>query len=155
MPPPGYGNAPGPDPETPDDIRVIYEEARAVLAFSPRAAGALLRLALERLLGGIRNSEKKLDTMIGDLVKEGLLPDVQKAADTLRITGNDVLHAGEMAESESTENVAGLFGLFNHVVDELIGRPKRIASFYGALPEKKLEGIENRDRERKEPEVRS
>jgi len=41
--------APIPHSDMPDDVKEIYEEARNISDISPRAAAALLRVALEKL----------------------------------------------------------------------------------------------------------
>ena len=93
------GSAPPANSGLPDSIKRIYDEAAAIADQSPRAACALLRLAVEMLMkhlgetGGINES-------IGNLVKKGLDPTIQQSLDIVRITGNNAVHC-EFIETQS------------------------------------------------------
>ncbi|MBQ7074264.1 hypothetical protein IJM86_04305 [bacterium] len=50
---PNVSPAPLPNEDMPSDVKEIYEEARQVSAFSPRAAAALLRVSLEKLTANL------------------------------------------------------------------------------------------------------
>ncbi|WP_410764751.1 DUF4145 domain-containing protein [Haloferax sp. DFSO60] len=140
--------APKPHDVMPDDLRRDYSEAAEVVDSSPRAAAALLRLGIQRLL------EDHLDTPgdgiyqdIGHLVEENEIhPRTQKMLDSVRITGNNSVHPGEMDMDDNHEVALALFKLFNYVVDETIGRDKEIEEFYNTLPENHKQGVENRDK---------
>ena len=131
----------------PDDISDIFSEARQVVDDSPRAAAALLRLTLQKLL------EDHLDTPgdgiyndIGHLVDEQeIQPRVQKMLDGVRITGNNSVHPGRMDMDDNRETALALFKLLNYTVDETIGRDKEVEEFWEMLPEEDKEGVENRD----------
>ncbi|WP_048077253.1 DUF4145 domain-containing protein [Halorubrum sp. AJ67] len=132
----------------PDDITGEYNEARNVVDESPRAAAALLRLALQKLL------ENHLDTPgdgihhdIGHLVDENeIRPRVQKMLDGVRITGNNSVHPGEMDMEDDRDTALALFKLLNYVVDETIGRDKEVEEFWDTLPEQEKEWVEDRDK---------
>ncbi len=125
----------------------LYEEARAVAGVSPRAAAALLRVALERLTAHLGYGEKKLNDAIGALVAEGrLAPDLQQAMDALRITGNDASHPGEVRLDDEAGGLAALFEIVNVLVERLVSIPTRISKIYGALPEDKRAQVERRDK---------
>ena len=81
--------APEPSEDMPEDVMRDYQEAQHVVEDSPRAAAALLRLAMEKLARELTEDEdKKLYQMIGDLKKEGRIDDrIQQALDSVRITG--------------------------------------------------------------------
>lgn len=136
---------PMPSPDTPDDVRRDYEEARAVAQVSPRSAAGLLRLALEKLLVGLVERPGTINQNIGALVADGLPVRVQRAADSLRVIGNEAVHPGAMDLRDDRETVEGLFGLLNFIVEDRITRPKAIDEFYALLPDDKIQGIENRD----------
>jgi hypothetical protein len=134
----------------PDDLSEDYAEAQAVAGISPRSAAALLRLLLERLcthyLSESHPKIKKLDGMIGVLVKEGVPEYIQKACDILRITGNETVHAGTIDIRDDPKSVISLFELVNMVADYLHIKYKKITELYEGLPEDKRIGIENRDK---------
>ena len=129
--------------DLPDDIKQVYDEAAAIADRSPRAACAMLRLAVEMLMkhlgetGGINES-------IGNLVKKGLDPTVQQSLDIVRITGNNAVHPGEI-DFEDTTDVQPLFDLINVIAGVLITLPKQNQTLYDGLPEGARKAIEKRD----------
>jgi hypothetical protein len=143
--PPATAGPPPPE-EMPDPVRELYEEARAVATVSPRAAAALLRVALERLTAHLGHGDKKLNDAIGALVAEGrLAPDLQQAMDALRVTGNDASHPGEVRLDDEAGGVQALFEIVNVLVERLVSIPTRISKIYDALPPAKRQQIEERD----------
>lgn len=136
----------GPEPNADlwDDIQKDYNEARTVLPYSPRAAAALLRLALQRLMEQLEQPGKNINTDIAALVADGLRRDVQQAADVLRVTGNDAVHPGQI-DTDNPATVEGLFELLNIIAEDRITQPARVQSLYEALPESKRDQIEQRD----------
>jgi Domain of unknown function (DUF4145) len=132
-------------PDMPEAIVSIYEEARTIGAQSPRAAAALLRLALQHLVTDLAHGEKDVNKAIGGLVKDGLPIRVQKAMDILRIVGNNAVHPGQIDLEEHSETVDALFALLNFVVDDRISKPKQIDDLYSTLPSGPLAAIERRD----------
>jgi hypothetical protein len=129
----------------PERIASIYDEARTIGAQSPRAAAALLRLALQHLVTDLAGGEENVNMAIGALVQEGLPVRVQKAMDILRVVGNNAVHPGAIDLDEQPETVAALFSLLNFVVDDRISKPKQIDDVYSALPPSALAAIERRD----------
>lgn len=122
------GGSPG-HPETPLGISPYFEEARQVVNTSPRAAGALLRLAIESLVKEKSRGDERLNIEIGNLVRSGdLSPQVQKALDLVRYHGASMQHPGLIDDSDTSETIAPLFELVNLVVEDLIARPKHLSS---------------------------
>lgn len=135
-----------PNPDLPDAVMRDYLEAREVLDCSPRAAAALLRLAVQRLCSELGQSTKgNLDQAIGNLVKNGLPVSVQQALDGVRVVGNNAVHPGVIDLNDSREFAVVLFDLVNHIADRMISEPKRIAEIYAKLPQAAREAIERRD----------
>lgn len=138
--------APQPNPDLPENCRDDYMEARDIFARSPRAAAALLRLVVQKLCKHFGEPGRDINQDIGRLVDKGLPRTLQKALDTVRVIGNEAVHPGELDLNDSPEVVAALFKLVNLIVEKMITEPKQIAELYQTLPEKKLQGIEQRDK---------
>ncbi|MFD1357644.1 DUF4145 domain-containing protein [Fictibacillus halophilus] len=135
--------------DMPEDVKGIYTEATQVYKHSPRAAAALLRLAIEIMIPQLEEyniKKAKINTMIGELVKQDIPQHVQQGLDAIRIYGNEGIHPGEIVINDDQETVQFLFELINLMVDELITRKKKIKSIYDKLPIDKIKGILNRDK---------
>lgn len=137
-----------PNEDMPEDIKVDFEEARQIANDSPRAAAALLRLCLQKLLVHIGGPGKTIDKDIATLVKEGVLPaHLQKACDTLRVLGNNAVHPDKIGLdlNDNREIVKALFKLVNMLVQEKISNMKEIDELYDLIPENLQKSIEARD----------
>lgn len=137
-------NVPAPTDDMPDEVKKDYIEASEVLEKSPRAAAAILRLAVEKLCRHLGKSGT-IDRMIGDLVKDGLPIRVQRALDVVRVVGNEAVHPGSLDLRDDRETATSLFQLVIFIVDRMITEEKTIDELYNNLPAGKLEGIEQRD----------
>jgi hypothetical protein len=134
-----------PHPDLPADVRELYEEAMAVGARSPRAAAALLRLALQRLTPHLGEPGKNINEDIKSLVAKGLPVMVQQALDVCRVVGNSAVHPLEINLDESPETAMVLFQMINLIVEDRISRPKDVAAAFNALPEGARAAIARRD----------
>lgn len=135
-----------PNSDMPDSVRTLYNEAALIYNKSPRAACALLRLAIERLCNELGESGK-IDNMIGNLVKKGLSITVQKALDAVRVIGNKAVHPGQIAFDVDDKSTAEmLMKLLNIITERLITEPKEIDGIFDALPQSVKESIEKRDK---------
>lgn len=135
-----------PNSDMPDSVRTLYNEATLIYNKSPRAACALLRLAVERLCNELGETGK-IDTMIGNLVKKGLPTIVQKALDAVRVIGNKAVHPGQIAFDVDDKSTAEmLMKLLNIITERLITEPKEIDGIFDALPQSAKESIEKRDK---------
>ena len=76
-----------PNADMPNSVKLLYDEAALIYNKSPRAACALLRLAVERLCNELGETGA-IDKMIGSLVQKGLPTIVQKALDAVRVIVN-------------------------------------------------------------------
>jgi Domain of unknown function (DUF4145) len=141
----GSSLAPAPHIDMPEEPQADYEEARAILERSPRGAAALLRLALQKLMVSLGQKGKDINADIAALVKEGLSPGVQKALDTLRITGNNAVHPGQIDLNDHRDIAVAIFGLMNYIVEQQITRPRELESIYQSLPESSRQQVEKRD----------
>lgn len=129
--------------DAPTDVADLYQEAAGVLPVSPRAASALLRLALEALLRDLYPDEDNLNNLIGLAVRDGLPERVQKTMDILRFNGNQSVH--DLRHEDTVETASTLFQLLNIVVDQLVSQPKQLDQMYGTLPQGVRDKIERRD----------
>jgi len=138
--------APRPHEDMPDEVKEDYLEARNVVGSSPRAAAALLRLALEKLLNELGAEGGSIHAMIGDLVESGKIDErIQKALDSVRVIGNESVHPGELDMDDDEETALVLFELLNTVVRTTITEDRIISETYGRLPDPKKKGIDDRD----------
>lgn len=136
---------PKPHKELDKNIKELYNEATMICKKSPRGAAALLRLALEKFLKQLNVPGRSLSQMIGNLIKKGVDKNIKNACDIVRIYGNYAVHAGEIDLNDNLEIVRGLFWLINKIAKIELTEKKEIESMFSSLPERKREGIFNRD----------
>lgn len=138
---------PPPAADMSDEVRKVYEEARAIAAASPRAAAALLRVCVEMVVNELVPGDAKLFNKIGVLVQRRLDPTTQKMLDSVRWYGNDGgAHPGEIDLKEQPEVVSKLMFCVNRIVVQMVTWPREADELYDSVPENKRKGIENRDR---------
>lgn len=138
--------APMPHADMPPDIRSYYEEARDIAGQSPRAAAALLRLCIQKLCKHLGEPGNNINKDIGALVKKGLPVEIQQALDIVRVIGNNAVHPGEISSSDVGTVTASLFDVVNHIVEDRIARPSKLAAMFAGLPAPALAGIARRDK---------
>lgn len=101
---------------------------------SPRAACALLRLAIDRLCNELGETDRDINKNIGALVAKGLPQSVQKALDIVRVVGNRVLHPGQIVfDVDDNATATMLMHLLNMIVTRMITEPNEIDSLYQGL----------------------
>lgn len=142
---PNFSTAPLPADDMPENVTEIYNKARSIADMSPEAACSLLRLAVQLLIKHLGEDESNLNKAIGNLVKKGLSARVQKALDSVRITGNHTIHPGEIDLDDNPEIANILFGIINFIVEKMITENKKIDEFYKFLPEKDKFAVNKRD----------
>lgn len=135
-----------PNRDLPDNVKKLFEEAREIVNQSPKGAAALLRLCIQYLCKELGESGKNIDKDIASLVSKGLNPLVQKALDIVRVIGNESVHPGEIDLNDNKETAIKLFSLINLVCEQMISHPKQVNELYNNLPEGKLNGIDQRNR---------
>lgn len=138
--------APPPNSDLDDAELSLYEEAADILIRSPRAAAALLRLLCERLCIRITGHNSNLNALIGELVADRrLTPDLQMALDAVRISGNNLVHPGQIDLADHLEVATAMFSLINVIAERLLTEPRRISALYASLPEGARQAVERRD----------
>lgn len=140
---PMSGTAPRPNAEMPPAIKDLYVEASDIFSRSPRAAAALLRLAIQLLCRELGEKGANINDDIQSLVNKGLSPVVQQSLDAVRVIGNEAVHPGTI-DTDDPEVVEVLFELLNVIVEDRIATPKKVTGIYQRLPADKLAAIKNR-----------
>jgi hypothetical protein len=142
---PSLSTAPLPNPDLPDEVKRDYEEARDIMARSPRGAAALLRLAVQKFCKHLGEKGINLNDDIAELVKKGLPLRVQQALDAVRVIGNNAVHPGQIDITDDLDTATRLFELVNIVCDYMVSQPKRVEEIYGKLPPAQKDAIKERD----------
>lgn len=138
-------NAPFPNPDIPEDIKIDLQEARQISNLSPKGAAALLRLVIQKLCVHLKEPGRDLNNDIGSLVQKGLPAKIQKALDVVRVIGNESVHPGQIDINDDPNITAKLFELVNIIADTMITQPKEIDKLFEGLPEGKKAAILKRD----------
>lgn len=135
-----------PNPDMPEELKQLYNEAGLIYNKSPRAACALLRLAIDRLCNELGEKDRDINKNIGELVKKGLPTDVQQALDVVRVVGNKAVHPGQIAfDVDDVGTATMLMRLLNMIVSRMISEPKEIAGLYDQLSESVKQSIKKRN----------
>lgn len=134
------------NPDLPESVKQLYNEAGLIYNQSPRAACALLRLAIDRLCNELGETDRDINKNIGALVENGLPKKVQQALDVVRVVGNKAVHPGEITfDVDDIKTAKSLMRLINMIGQSMITDPKDIEDMYNLLPESAKESIERRD----------
>ena len=135
------------NPDMPESVMQLYNEAALIANKSPRAACALLRLAIDRLCNELGETDRDINKNIGALVAKGLPQSVQKALDIVRVVGNKAVHPGQIVfDVDDNATATMLMHLLNMIVTRMITEPNEIDSLYQGLPESVKDSIEKRDK---------
>ena len=135
-----------PNSDLPDGIKVDFEEARSIVAKSPRGAAALLRLVIQKLCKTLGQPGKDINCDIGKLVQNGLPQQVQESLDIVRVVGNNAVHPGQLDLIDDSDVAHKLFELVNIIADIMITQPKRVKDlFESVVPEPQKDAIKKRD----------
>ena len=144
---PDFGSAPLPAEDMPEDVKKDYEEAARIFIKSPRGAAALLRLGLQKLCIHLGEKGKNINDDIRSLVEKGVFSgQVVKVADTLRITGNNAVHPGQISDEDFDRAAAKMFDLINFIVKKAITEPKELDELYQLMPENARNAAEEKDK---------
>ena len=142
---PGEAPVPPHHEDLPASCQSEYNEARDIAGRSPKAAAALMRLVVQKLMVDLGQVGKNINDDIGALVKAGMPVEVQKALDYCRVIGNNAVHPGEINIDDDPSVAYSLFEMVNFVVEDRITKPKKIAELYNKLPAGVLKAVEKRD----------
>lgn len=142
---PVRGDAPLPNTDLPEDVRLDFNEAGRILRLSPRGASALLRLAIQKLCKELGEKGKNIDNDIASLVEKGLDVRIQQALDVVRVIGNNAVHPGQVDLRDDVGTAEKLFDLVNIIAEAMISQPKRISEMFNGLPQGARDAIAKRD----------
>ena len=136
-----------PSLDMPESVLKLYNEAGLIYNKSPRAACALLRLAIDQLCRELGKTDRDINKNIADLVKDGLPTKIQQGLDIVRVVGNKAVHPGQIDfDVDDIETVNTMFWLINKIVESLISDVRELNELYGKLPENVKSAIEKRDK---------
>lgn len=142
---PSEAPVPPPHEDMPESCIEDYNEARDIVGRSPKAAAALMRLVVQKLMPELGQTGENINDDIAALVAQGLPKQIQQALDFCRVIGNNAVHPLEINLDDDPQLAHVLFEMVNAIVDNRITQPKRMADLYGKLPEGARSAIEKRD----------
>jgi hypothetical protein len=116
-----------PSPDMPEAVRADFLEAAAIVDVSPRAAAALLRLALQTLTTQLGLRGANLDLDIAELVRRGLDLRLKKALEAVRVIGERAAYPGCVDALDDRAAALKLFRVVNMLVEATITTPRDIA----------------------------
>ena len=117
-----YGTSIQPSEYMPNAIANVFQEAQSITNLSPRAACALLRSCLEKLVDQAGGVGDRLAHKIEDL---RLSPRMKKLADACRLTGNEAVHGNyfdlDIPKEEAIADAWALSRFINRLSDDFFG----------------------------------
>lgn len=131
---PPSADQPLPRMEMPEEVREIYLEARRTLDASPRAASALLRLAIRGLISHLGETDDIAENL-ENLNKRGLDEKIQVALHRVGMVGEGAVEPGMIDPGDGEETARALFEILNLIVDALMVQPRRVDEMLGKLPQ--------------------
>ncbi|EAJ1255144.1 DUF4145 domain-containing protein [Campylobacter lari] len=123
-------NIPLPNENLSKQIKQIYNEAASILDDSPKAACALMRLALQELMKELGKTKENLAESISSLKNQGFEDYIIQACETVRIVGNNAVHPGTINIDDNPEIAHCLFEMINLIADKLITHKVNAEKFY-------------------------
>ena len=118
-----------PNDDMSEEQKQLFNEAKDIFDISPKAAGALLRCVIERILRDKfpEHSKSCLGRILSELKdKNALSNEIIQLCKTCKLIGNEACHSSLMIyEDESREQVELLFELINAIAEELLSKPRK------------------------------
>ena len=96
-----------------------------------------MRRALRRLINYLDESGENIEEAINNLNKKGLDIKIQKALNSVRVTGDEAIAPGLIDDRDDEETTLILFNIINLIVDALISQPRMVDDLLERLPESK------------------
>jgi hypothetical protein len=86
--------------ELPASLRDDFEEAAAIIERSPRAAAALMRLCIHKMMLLGNENDRKLEDRVASLASKGLEVEIQEAMGALRALNDDAVYPSKSDEDD-------------------------------------------------------
>jgi hypothetical protein len=141
--------APWPTQDMPRDIKDAYLEARRVVASSPKAASALLRMCLQNLMINLGEKGKNIEHDMSNLIKKGLPKRLHHALWTAGVIGASSTRPNEITPKDDVNTAIALFNLLNMIVEATIAQQKKVKRLYTARLKAKSARKKKRTRKKK------
>jgi hypothetical protein len=134
---PALSVAPWPIEDMPLSVKEDFLEARSIANTSPKAATALLRLCLQKLMRYLGESGKNLELDTAGLIKKGLPEKFRDALWAVRVIGVDAVPPGAISPKDDVDTAVALSNLINMIVESTISQQKKVDQLYTTLPNPK------------------
>lgn len=126
----------------------LYNEAASIMNKSPRAAAALMRLALEVMLEeNFSLTSGTINKRLGELYSDGIPDEIDTALHFVRIAGNAADHPDpgliSLDGKDGTRTVMTLFEVLNYIVEDQISRKKKLSGLAKFFTSDEQKGIDN------------
>lgn len=113
-----------------NEQKQLFNEAKDIFDKSPKAASALLRCLIERILRDKFQKEHSRSFLAkilnDDNVQNELGNEIIQLCQTCKLIGNDAAYSSLMIyEDESKQEVELLFELINAIAEELLSKPRK------------------------------
>jgi hypothetical protein len=135
---PASSIAPWPNMDMPVNVKEDYMEARSIVKDSPKAASALLRMALQKLMCCLGESGKNMEVDVSGLIRKGLPERFRGALRAVRAIGTDSVRPSEISALDDLETATALFSLVNMIIDATISQQRKVSQLTTSLPNPKL-----------------
>jgi hypothetical protein len=129
---PDLSFAPWPQQEMPRDIKDAYLEARRVVTSSPKAASALLRICLQKLMIHLGEKGKNIELDMSNLIKKGLPKKFHHVLWAAGVIGSRSTKPNEITPKDDVNTAIALFNLLNRIVEATTLQRKKVERLYTA-----------------------
>jgi hypothetical protein len=134
---PALSIAPWPIEDMPLSVKEDFMEARGIVNTSPKAAAALLRMCLQKLMSCLGESGRNAELDIYGLIRKGLPSKFRDALWAVRVIGPGAIPPGEISVKDDVDTAVALFNLINMIVEATISQQRKVNQLYTTLPNPK------------------
>jgi hypothetical protein len=134
---PALSIAPWPIEDMPVNVKEDFLEARSIVNTSPKAASALLRIGLQKLMCCLGESGKNMEIDVSNLIRRGLPERFRDALRAVRVIGANSIRPNEISPMDDLETATALFSLVNMIVEATISQQRKVTQLYTSLPNPK------------------